>query len=58
MSSTLIADAEKQKARMAICQACPHAAVGRTKKFICGKCGCPLVSKTKLSGARCPVGKW
>lgn len=54
----LIADRERARKRMAICQACPFAAGGKTKKFICSKCGCVLAGKTRLAGAKCPEGKW
>lgn len=58
MSSTLIADAERARKRMAICQSCPFAVGGNTKKYICSKCGCVLAGKTRLSGESCPEGKW
>ena len=45
-------------ARMAICQACPFAEIGKNKKYFCGKCGCVLEAKTRLAGEQCPVGKW
>lgn len=50
--------AEKKQARMAICQACPYATAGNTRKYICGKCGCVIAAKVMLPGARCPEGKW
>ena len=55
---SMLAPPELQKRRMAICQACPFAAVGKTKKFFCSKCGCVLAGKTRIQGETCPVGKW
>lgn len=61
MSSTAKSDAEKaamRKERNAICQACPYATAGKTRKYICGKCGCVIAAKVMLPGASCPAGKW
>ncbi len=55
---SLFAEAETVRARMAVCQACPLAVVGKTKKFVCSKCGCVLAGKTRMAGEKCPVGKW
>ncbi|HRO59330.1 MAG TPA: hypothetical protein PKZ27_02775 [Rhodocyclaceae bacterium] len=49
--------AETQR-RAAICRECPHAVSVGSMKVFCGKCGCPLASKTRAVMATCPVGKW
>lgn len=54
----ILATKDKQKDRMALCQACPHAGGGKFKKLVCTKCGCVLAGKVLLGGAQCPVGKW
>jgi len=56
-------DAATQQKRLAICAACPHrveTTIPLTKQKIarCGKCGCPLASKTKFARATCPINKW
>ena len=43
-----------QNARMAICRACPEL----TTLTRCRKCGCFMVAKVKLKGAKCPLEKW
>lgn len=45
---------DEQKARLAICQECPHMVEGGR----CGKCGCFLQTKTKWASSSCPIGKW
>jgi hypothetical protein len=42
-------------ARLAICKTCEFFKE-RTQR--CGKCGCFMKMKTKLSGSSCPIGKW
>lgn len=53
-----LAPAETVQKRMDLCQACPYAVGGKTKKYFCSKCGCVLAGKTRISGESCPVGKW
>jgi hypothetical protein len=48
--------AEQKAARLAICHACEH--IKRQPIERCGKCGCPLASKTRFQRAHCPIGKW
>jgi hypothetical protein len=55
--SKMFADKTLVDARNILCNACPD----KTSVFstdVCGKCGCVLAAKTKLSGAMCPAGKW
>jgi len=40
--------------RLAICRDCPSL----TKNDICTLCGCYMKNKTKLAGAKCPIGIW
>tara|TARA_R110002051_G_scaffold63610_1_gene115802 strand:- start:954 stop:1145 length:192 start_codon:yes stop_codon:yes gene_type:complete len=40
--------------RFDICKKCPFL----TKRNRCKKCGCFMKLKTKLSLAKCPIGKW
>jgi hypothetical protein len=47
--------------RMAICKQCPERrpfGVPPVAIEICGRCGCPLASKTKFPRATCPLAKW
>ena len=55
---SVLASKEEARRRMAICQACPFAQVGKAKKYFCGKCGCVLAGKVRIQGERCPAGKW
>lgn len=50
--------AARKAERMDICQACPNAMAGRTRKYLCGLCGCVIAAKVRLPGAKCPAGKW
>lgn len=49
--------AERQR-RAAICNTCPHATEVMGIKVFCGRCLCPLASKTRDPYATCPAGKW
>ena len=50
-----LVDAEEQQRRYSICENCPHL----TKHtFQCEHCGCFMKVKTKLTSAKCPIGKW
>jgi hypothetical protein len=40
--------------RWRVCRECPELRVNA----ICGKCGCFMKAKVKLSQAECPLGKW
>ena len=53
--STDWADKETSEQRYSICKECPEL-IRLTKQ--CKKCGCFMVSKTKLQAASCPLGKW
>jgi hypothetical protein len=44
--------------RAAICRECPDAVAVAGRKVFCGRCACPLVSKTRDPAAACPLGKW
>lgn len=47
----------KAKARRRVCDDCPE----KRSSFgvdLCGKCGCVLTFKTKLTDADCPLNKW
>jgi len=46
---------EGSKRRMSICRECD-----RLSKVLnrCKECGCFMDAKTKISGTRCPLGKW
>lgn len=46
---------EIAKTRMDICNECPRL-VKLTKQ--CKECGCFMNLKTKLTHAKCPLGKW
>jgi len=49
------ADEKVASERMAICEQCPRL-VRLTKQ--CKECGCFMNLKTKLTHAKCPIGKW
>ena len=48
------ADADIVNDRVKKCMGCPYI----TPKFRCTQCGCFMKLKTKIAGARCPIGKW
>tara|TARA_R100001244_G_C5080798_1_gene113842 strand:+ start:359 stop:541 length:183 start_codon:yes stop_codon:yes gene_type:complete len=48
------ADDDIIKDRIRHCRGCKYI----TPKFRCIKCGCFMKLKTKVAGARCPIGKW
>ncbi len=55
----VLADAEKQKARLDICRACPLVEkLGRREFLRCTRCHCALQAKVMLDAAKCPAGKW
>ena len=37
---------------------CDYCLYENKKKMICGKCGCYLKEKLKMSTEKCPEGKW
>lgn len=41
--------------RLEICKACPAFVAKRNQ---CRECGCIMTAKTRLKGAKCPLGKW
>lgn len=53
--NTVWAEESLYKERYSICNSCPEL-INLTKQ--CKKCGCFMVSKTKLQMATCPLGKW
>jgi hypothetical protein len=40
--------------RWRLCRDCPELKAGS----VCGKCGCFMKAKVKLSAAVCPIGAW
>jgi hypothetical protein len=46
------------KKRAEICAACDHFAVIMNSGAVCDKCLCPIASKVRAPGERCPKGKW
>jgi hypothetical protein len=49
------AEQELIDSRLAICKNCPELLALTTQ---CKKCGCFMNMKTRLSAAKCPIGKW
>ena len=41
--------------RLTICSGCPCL---NKEKWTCGKCGCPLLKKAKMSTENCLDGRW
>ena len=41
--------------RKAHCETCSHAII---KKWVCGKCLCPITNKISIKNESCPIGKW
>jgi hypothetical protein len=50
----LVADPDVAYSRLQICLGCEHL----QKHTRCDKCGCFMKVKTKLTYAKCPIGKW
>ena len=49
------ADESEIQRRTEICNACPHLIRARIPQANrCGKCGCPIIGKTKFQRAKCP----
>jgi len=46
---------EEFRTRMSVCQDCPSRIKATDQ---CGECSCFLIIKGKLSGMKCPLGKW
>ena len=46
---------ETYKERLDLCDDCPYE---NRKKMVCGKCGCYLTAKLRMSTEKCPEGKW
>ena len=40
--------------RATICGECPFLKL----KSVCGKCGCPIISKVRSLNSHCPMSKW
>ncbi|HET6631529.1 MAG TPA: hypothetical protein VFG73_02320 [Rhodanobacteraceae bacterium] len=55
--AAVLAPGDTINARLAICAQCPHRKT-RGPVAYCGKCGCPLQSKTRMARASCPDGRW
>ena len=53
LGKRILADSDVAQKRREVCDACPHRVVA-----ICGKCGCPIVSKVNTRGASCPANRW
>lgn len=53
--NTKPAEESVSNARYEICLKCPEL-ISMTKQ--CKKCGCFMSLKTKIEGAKCPLGKW
>lgn len=54
-----LVDAATRLKRLEICRACPERQFRTIAKIeVCGKCGCPIVSKTRFAQAKCPLNKW
>jgi len=53
--ATKSADKEVAILRMQTCLSCPELI---KISHQCKKCGCFMDIKTKLSAAKCPIGKW
>lgn len=47
-------DEETSNNRLSICEQCEHFTAVKS----CTECGCFMPVKTRLTEARCPVGKW
>ena len=57
----ITADDATVTARRAACWACEHSIANPKspdRKIQCGKCGCMLGPKTRLTTERCPIGVW
>jgi hypothetical protein len=52
--SYLLADRDIILERINICRGCEFL----KKHTRCEKCGCFMKIKTKLTAAKCPIGKW
>jgi hypothetical protein len=50
---SFVADTERDR-RFGICQECEFLATGNR----CVKCGCFMEFKSRLTGMKCPAGKW
>lgn len=46
-----------QADRMEICDGCEHREAHK-RFYVCGKCECILIFKSKLPTEHCPLGKW
>lgn len=64
MGNLQAAPDETVKARMALCNGCPHLRRNMGKHFSkidgerCNLCGCYMPVKTKILKATCPAKKW
>ena len=48
---------EEANRRQAICKDCDKL-VAQWFGWVCRECGCPVVAKSHLPKAECPLGKW
>lgn len=54
--NTLARDTDIERlaeSRLAACTDCKH-----QRAMICGRCGCPLLAKTRSLEASCPAARW
>lgn len=51
----IFVDKETFLKRKSICQECPMVIM---RKFMCGKCYCPIVNISALKQHECPMGFW
>jgi hypothetical protein len=59
--SPVLADADEQARRIAICNACPHLDQIKRKCVDFGGlkgCGCPVDRKATIAASKCPQCKW
>ena len=46
---------QRVMARTSVCKECPHLLVNQKR---CNLCGCFVVPKSAISGAKCPDDRW
>jgi hypothetical protein len=44
--------------RLSICKDCEHKKIVIRAVEVCGKCNCPLISRTFFEKSFCVMGKW
>lgn len=53
----LVADKDKRKKRVTICEVCPHKVKCKLGAK-CDKCGCLIKTKIVYDRSSCPIQKW